>query len=262
MINYYIRQVRVWCVTKLRSPGDNAIGNCTMPVTVPEKEALNMRSWRKIENQGRQLFKLYLPRISERNGPICCYRIFMVKLGPQKTTGDLPSPEDMEIHTYHYAHASPAGGAYLAEMFDSDHPMPEVFLGDGEWYNSSTACDRCIGLRTKATPTLHLLPEMPSTANTNASVTSTMMQPTFAINLGTAPITVAPVFSETTMPSQSRNDSSAAARRKRDDQAGPNLVPIENPPESGQYPPYDGFLDEEANYTAFIEVIGTLKKAV
>lgn len=181
----------------------------------------------------------------------------MVKLGPQRNTGDLPAPEDMEIHTYHYAHASPAGGAYLAEMFDSDHLLPEVFLGDGETFNtSSSACDRCIGLRPKATPTLHLVPDVPSTASSNVTTTTTMTQTTSGSNIGTAPTTANTVVSETTTISQSKNDSGATARRKRDDSANSNLIPDENPPESGQYPPYDGFIDEKANYTAFIEVIG------
>ncbi|CAG5077013.1 Similar to Ptp69D: Tyrosine-protein phosphatase 69D (Drosophila melanogaster) [Cotesia congregata] len=122
--------VRIYGVTRVRSPGKEAVANCSMPGTIPDREDLNARSWRKIANDGRHLFKINLPRISERNGPICCYRIFLVKLAPYKTWADLPPPEELDVHSYHYAHLSPAGGAYVAEMFDSDHLIPEIFLGD------------------------------------------------------------------------------------------------------------------------------------
>ncbi|XP_043266767.1 tyrosine-protein phosphatase 69D isoform X2 [Venturia canescens] len=248
--------VRAWCVTRLRTPGKDTIGNCTMPVTVPDKENMNLRSWRKIESEGRQLFKLYLPRISERNGPICCYRIFMVKLGPQKSTGDLPAPDEIEIHTYHYVHASPSGGAYLAEMFDSDHLLSEIFLGDGESSNASNVCDRCIGLRPKATPTLHLVPEVSGTATTNTTISTTIIQTTFVPHFETSQTTtITSTVVETTPTSQSRNSSESTVRHKRDDTPEISPLLIENPSGSGIYPPYDGFIDEKANYTAFIEVI-------
>jgi protein-tyrosine phosphatase len=132
-----------------------------MPVTVPDRENLNARSWHKIESQGRQLFKVYLPRISERNGPICCYRIFIIKLAPQKTLVDLPPPEEISVFSYQYVYSSPLGGAYLAEMFDSNNLPPEVFIGNGESLNGSIACEQCIGLRQKPIPTLlHFVPEV------------------------------------------------------------------------------------------------------
>lgn len=124
-----------------------------MPATVPDREDMNSRVWYKIENQGRQLLKLYTPRISERNGPICCYRIFVVKLAPHKTLADLPSPEEIPVYSYSFVHSSNSGGAYLAEQFDSNNLPVEVFIGDNETHKGGSNCDKCVGLKPKPIPT-------------------------------------------------------------------------------------------------------------
>lgn len=66
--------VKVSAVTRIRTVGMAASAHCTMPPTIPDKDKLTGFIWGKVEEQGRWLFKLSLPRISERNGPICCYR--------------------------------------------------------------------------------------------------------------------------------------------------------------------------------------------
>ncbi|XP_034937017.1 tyrosine-protein phosphatase 69D isoform X2 [Chelonus insularis] len=248
--------VKIYGVTRVKAPGKEVVGNCTMPGTVPDRESLNMRNWRKIEHEGRHLFKLYLPRISERNGPICCYRVFLVKLAPHKTSGDLPSPDELDVHSYHYAHASPAGGAYLAELFDSDHLLSEVFLGDGYTnFNGSSACDQCIGLRPKPSPTLHLMPDVPTTINTTSTPTSTM-QTTVSVTTppSAQPTSTNPSVEITSFSQLESLTTTRATRRKRDNSMSDTMI-IESPPKSGQYPPADGFLDENSNYTAFIEVM-------
>lgn len=155
--------IKVSCQSRQRFYGNEAVANCTMPVTVPERENLNVRSWYKIESQGRQLLKTYTPRLSERNGSICCYRIFLVKLGPQQTLADLPSPEEIPVYPYQYVYNSQSSSAYLAEMFDSDKWPAEVFLGDDETFNASLACQQCTGLKQKTAPTLvNIQPEVSS----------------------------------------------------------------------------------------------------
>ncbi|XP_044012009.1 tyrosine-protein phosphatase 69D isoform X2 [Aphidius gifuensis] len=247
--------VRIYGVTRLKSPGQEAIGSCIMPVSRPEEEHMNMRSWRKIENEGKQLFKLYLPRITERNGPICCYRIFMIKLAPQQTSGDLPLPENLEVHSYHYAHASPAGGVYLAEMFDSDHLHSEIFLGDGqEVFNRSSACEKCIGLRPKPSPTLHLIPDITDT-NSNSSTIS-ITQSSILMNITHSSMNVISSTVETTIQGQFKNktdQSVSQSRKKRRFSSDINLVG--NSIEPDFHLPDDGFIDNQANYTGFIEVI-------
>lgn len=271
-------KVRVHGVTRSRTPGKDAVGNCTTPVTVPDRDNMNMRTWRKIESQGRQLFKLYLPRISERNGPICCYRIYLVKLLPQKTVSDLPPPEKIAVYSYQYAHSSSTGGAYVAETFDSDRLSTEIFLGDGESSTGGAMCEKCFGLRPKPTPPLlHFVPEVQttvSTSNTNTTVASTTtmttMPMTFTSNSSSNNITTSstststitntmePIIVEidtTTAVPIVNNITAKAKRRKREDSPAQKSS-TDGTGESGMFSPYDGFLDETSNYTGFIEVIG------
>lgn len=255
-------------VTRSRTPGKDAIGNCTTPVTVPDRDNMNMRSWRKIESQGRQLFKLYLPRISERNGPICCYRIYLVKLSPHKTVSDLPPPEEIAVYSYQYVHSSPTGGAYVAETFDSDRLSTEIFLGDGESSSGGVMCDKCVGLRPK--PPLYFVPEIPSTTtSTSSNMTSTVTSTTATTSIpttvnsstttspsitSTITSTIAQINTTTAVP-MIINATEKAERRKRED-APLQKASIDGSGEFSILTPYDGFLDETSNYTGFIEVIG------
>ncbi|XP_050461822.1 tyrosine-protein phosphatase 69D [Cataglyphis hispanica] len=268
--------VRVHGVTRSRTPGKDAVGNCTTPVTVPDRDSMNLRSWRKIESQGRQLFKLYLPRISERNGPICCYRIYMVKLPPQKTVRDLPPPEEIPVYSYQYVHSSPNSGAYIVETFESDQLLSEIFLGDGESSIGGAMCDKCVGLRPKPTPPLlHFVPEIPSTtASTNANsttaitITTTMSPTTTASNSSSGSMIVnsSTVLATTTISTSAKidvttaipiiiNATEKAERRKREDLPVQKASVDGSSVESNMLLPYDGFLDETSNYTGFIEVI-------
>lgn len=109
--------ITVSAVTRTKKYGEKVELYCTMPPTVPDKQKLSRFNWRKIEEQGRFVFKLVIPRISERNGPICCYRIYLVRMEAQQKLAELPSPEELEIVSYRQAHRTPKGGAYVAEMF-------------------------------------------------------------------------------------------------------------------------------------------------
>ena len=105
-------------VTRSRRKGRQAIQHCRMPPTVPDKDKMSHFNWKRVEDQGRWFLKLYLPRISERNGPICCYRVFIIRLRSQQTVDDLPSPEDFNISSYEEVHNGNHGGVYVAEMFE------------------------------------------------------------------------------------------------------------------------------------------------
>ncbi|XP_011501448.1 PREDICTED: tyrosine-protein phosphatase 69D isoform X2 [Ceratosolen solmsi marchali] len=239
--------IRVSCQTRQRFYGDEAIANCTMPVTVPDRENLNARSWHKIESQGRQLFKIYLPRITERNGPICCYKIFIIKLAPQKTLVDLPPPEEISVFSYQYVYSSTLGGAYLAEMFDSNHLPPEVFIGNGESHNGSIACEQCIGLRQKSIPTLlHFIPENPTQAATNIGMSTQTSEVTPQSNI----INITKFDNSTFTTSTPTINQTETSRRRRED-----ITVAKNDYDSLSISAYDGYLDEKANYTAFVEVI-------
>lgn len=111
--------VRISGVTRTKRNGQDVELKCSMPTTLPDKQKLSRLNWRKIEEQlGKYIFKLNIPRISERNGPICCYRIYLVRMESQQKLAELPEPEDMLIVSYQEAHRTPKGGAYVAEMFD------------------------------------------------------------------------------------------------------------------------------------------------
>lgn len=202
-----------------------------MPVAVPNTPSLNLKTWRKIDSDGLNLFKISLPRISERNGPICCYRIFMVKLGYHQTTRELPDPKDIAVYNYQYAHNSPTGGgAYLAEMFDSDQLVPEIFIGNGEASNGSSACHRYVGLRPKSLPLLSLVPDVQPTAVLSGN------------------------FLNSTLASVTSQAPENPGRTRREEI--PDDVSSVGEHELKSYSPEDGILDDRSNYTGFIEVIG------
>lgn len=122
--------LRVSGVTRSKKPGDSTSAVCTMPPTVPE--TVNGILWGKVETEtGDWVFKLFLSQVSERNGPICGYRIYLVKMGADNK--HLPPPEDLDVMTYNEAHApnNSQGGAYIAEIFPNDDFQKEVILGDG-----------------------------------------------------------------------------------------------------------------------------------
>ncbi|XP_050313580.1 tyrosine-protein phosphatase 69D isoform X2 [Anthonomus grandis grandis] len=146
--------VRISGVTRLRKNGIPKTLSCQMPPALPDKQKIARIHWKKMEEQlGKWMFKLFVPRISERNGPICCYRIYLVRMEDQQKLSDLPTPEDLTIMSYQEAHRTPKGGAYVAEMFDSASFHNEVFLGDDKVFNTTNSeCDQCIGLRPYNTP--------------------------------------------------------------------------------------------------------------
>ena len=109
--------IRVSAVTRSKKNGEKVELFCTMPPTIPDKQKLSRFTWSKMEDQGRWMFKLNMPRITERNGPICCYRVYLVRMESQQKLGELPEPDKLEIVSYRQAHRTSKGGTYVAEMF-------------------------------------------------------------------------------------------------------------------------------------------------
>lgn len=109
--------VKISAVTRLRKNGEFVTLQCKMPSTLPDKSKLSRFEWRKMEEEGKWMFKLSMPRVSERNGPICCYRVYLVRMEAEQKLAELPVPEDLTIVSYQEAHRTPKGGAYVAEMF-------------------------------------------------------------------------------------------------------------------------------------------------
>ena len=125
--------VSVSAITRHRKTGEPAIAKCTMPVSVPEN--INRVIWTKVRiNKDKSVFQAFIPRINERNGPICCYRLYLIRM--KNNNVELPHPTKLNISTYHEVHApnNTIGGVYLAEMFSDNNFKSKVFLGDGKRY--------------------------------------------------------------------------------------------------------------------------------
>ncbi|XP_066940417.1 tyrosine-protein phosphatase 69D [Macrobrachium rosenbergii] len=118
---------------------------CRMPVWVPVPERV---SWWKYIHEGQTVLKLPVPRVSQRNGTICCHRIVVVKLAGDSTLQALPSPNKLPISTYEEVHRSPSStGAYVAEAFTRLSIKDKyLLLGDGKVVgNWSGGCAACHG---------------------------------------------------------------------------------------------------------------------
>jgi hypothetical protein len=102
----------------------------------------------KSEDQSSRQLRLFLPRISERNGAIKCYKVIIIRLPKNLNASDvLPSsPNQLNITTYIQAHSQTHSnlnnhedysiGAYVAEEFNSDNFINDIVIGDG----TSTKC--------------------------------------------------------------------------------------------------------------------------
>ena len=138
--------VSVAAITRSKKPGEKASASCTMPTTLPD--SVPKATLGKVQADFNWIFKLFLPRITERNGKVCCYRIYMIRVGKKNLE---KSPEDMDIVTYEDAHNSSVnGGAYLANIVSNYQYQSEIFLGSGKRYKylKSLYNDKCRGCLT------------------------------------------------------------------------------------------------------------------
>ncbi|XP_041761127.1 tyrosine-protein phosphatase 69D isoform X1 [Anopheles merus] len=139
--------VNVTAHTRTKRPGVVASATCTMPATTPDN--LGRISWGKLRtDQDDWIFKLFLPRLSERNGPICCYKVYLTRIHIHHN-GSLPAPENALITSYADVHSinNTHGGTYLAEVFAGMSSQTEVFLGDGKNSPAVGLCPQCLQMR-------------------------------------------------------------------------------------------------------------------
>lgn len=86
--------VKVWAITRNKQrPGEMAEAHCRMPPTVPDN--LGKFLWGRVKNGNNWIFGLNMPKISERNGPICCYLVYIVRL-PSNQQNQL-NPDKIEV---------------------------------------------------------------------------------------------------------------------------------------------------------------------
>lgn len=124
--------IKVSAITRSKKPGAPANAFCSTPRSVPPMGSI---FWGNFRTDDKYLIKLYMPELSERNGPICGYRIYLVRM-PQSVGLDskhLPSVNELNISTYYEVHApnNTHGGAYIAETLSNDIFQNEIILGDG-----------------------------------------------------------------------------------------------------------------------------------
>ncbi|XP_044741511.1 tyrosine-protein phosphatase 69D [Chrysoperla carnea] len=233
--------------TRPKKHGEKISVNCTMPPTVPIKDTLLKFYWTKLEENGIFIFKLAIPKISEHTGPICCYRVFLVRLKPQQTLAELPPPDDMTISSYAEVHQNGSGGAYVAEMFTSDVQLTYVFLGDSLWLNSSnTDCVRCVGLQPAK--------NKPKPSTTTTTSTETPVETTSITSTSTLSSTESILEDATLNPKLSLRKRQIYNRIRRSTIDITKLIET-NADKADPTLPYDGPLDENSNYTAFVEII-------
>lgn len=112
-----------------KSESSNA--SCQMPASVPDKEKLNGLSLIRYQKAADKWgLKANLPKVSQRNGPVCCYSIVLVKMGDGVSISSLPEPHHLPLLSYDDVHRK-GDGAYLAEQFDVDRIPSDVSFGDG-----------------------------------------------------------------------------------------------------------------------------------
>lgn len=135
--------LRVSGVTRSKRPGDFASATCVMPRAPPDIGSI---LWGKIPSERENaILKLYMPRLTERNGPICGYRVYLVRLPSGVSANEklLPSIDELALGTYHEIHAAnnTQGGAYIAETFSQSTFQSEIDLGDGHSVKDEPSID-------------------------------------------------------------------------------------------------------------------------
>jgi protein-tyrosine phosphatase len=148
--------VRVCAVTGSKECGEWRQASCTMGNRPPPDAELAKFVWTPAppaateeenpdagttthKSTGGPLYKLAIPKLSGRNGPICCLRVVVVRLpttesGSSPSALPLPPPGSLPITSFAAVHAAEtaAGGAYIAEIVSAIYMGREVVIGDGK----------------------------------------------------------------------------------------------------------------------------------
>uniref|UniRef100_A0A182N519 protein-tyrosine-phosphatase n=1 Tax=Anopheles dirus TaxID=7168 RepID=A0A182N519_9DIPT len=226
--------VNVTALTRTKRPGVVASATCTMPATTPDN--LGRMIWGKLRTeQDDWIFKLFLPRLSERNGPICCYKVYLTRIHIHHN-GSLPTPENALITSYAEVHSmnNTRGGTYLAEVFAGMSNQTEVFLGDGKNSPSKDLCPQCLQMRQR----VQLATVAPTVPPANGDLLD---------DGGDATVAPGSRTGNEAVPLEDERKASPN-HEKRDTEKYYLTIPRM---ESA----YDGTLDPTSNYTGFVEVV-------
>ncbi|XP_005189076.1 tyrosine-protein phosphatase 69D isoform X2 [Musca domestica] len=247
--------VTISAITRHRKIGESAEGTCTMPVSVPD--VISRVIWTKVRvNNNKCVFKAFIPRVSERNGPICCYRLYLIRM--KYNNVELPPPDKINISTYQEVHAAnnSMGGAYLAEMFSGDNFKAEIFLGDGKRFFEYTAhssndvdsaCFKCLEGE-------NLIMSSPKTiAAKNTS--NTYSDPDHSHHAELSNASNLTESATQILGTRRKRRENSHIIMERDDKMQSDNQATEYTIHGNIYDIYDGEIDMNSDYTGFLEVI-------
>lgn len=102
---------------------------CTTSPVLPER----LPTFKLMQSDHLGQLKLSLPRISERNGSIACYKLLLIKLPINFDIERLSDEQSMlNISTYAQTTATSLSPVlYIADEFDTDNLRDEIIIGDG-----------------------------------------------------------------------------------------------------------------------------------
>ena len=275
--------VRVTAITRNKQrPGEGAEASCRMPPTVPD-QPLGKFVWGRVRSGDQStkerpwMINLSMPRISERNGPICCYLVYIVKMAKDQSMQDLPHPSNMAVHTYHQVHHpnNTKGGAYIAEVVDGGAFQSKLFLGKGKRHshgggdpsigsaiNDMQIFRRCLLLRNgryhwwereRTRPVMPPPPPLvvgPPVEDSDEEGIISATLPTVVAKGG-----VVEEHTSTTAKEAATEAPKPSRRRRRRQHLEQPADPQSTMP---SYEVFDGPMDEDAYYTGYVEVIGEL----
>ncbi|XP_073958823.1 protein tyrosine phosphatase 69D [Choristoneura fumiferana] len=225
--------VRISAMTRTRRRGLEEIAFCKTKPAPPDNPPRPkfIKHGEKVDDTIKYSLRVLVPRSSERNGPICCYRVYVVRLLPGLGWSKLPPPADLKTLDFHEAHRTNAEiGAYITDVFNNENfPKEELILGDNititlNPVERNATCARCFvrrRLREPPRPTTPA-PEEDTTADDD-------------------------LLSE-----GGRDERSVEDDRFANDEMlkTKKSVVKDEPPQV-----IDGKLDPQANYTLFVELI-------
>ena len=87
-------------MTRRKECGQATTTSCKMRQTPPRADHLNRFQWRGDSRSGHPVFRLRMPRMSERNGRICCLRVIVVRLRRGQGAADLPHQSELVLSSY------------------------------------------------------------------------------------------------------------------------------------------------------------------
>ena len=121
VLSLWLHVCSVCAKTKFKMCGEPKSATCVTPEVPPSVADLNQASWKPMPASSlkRVIFLVNVPRISQRNGPICCFRIVVVKLQKGHDVSNLVAPEKLQLQTYEEVHSSVKMGAYVAEVMNA-----------------------------------------------------------------------------------------------------------------------------------------------